>query len=710
VRSALAMSKTEKQEVNPGKFEQVKVIETAGEIIGSVRIESMPKYKQFGAPAILQSGVQYICMEIVCANNLPSTDDNGLTDAFFVVEWEGMVQSTKVVFKTLEPIYKEKLYFPVLLFNFSAEELAKKDPAMKIACYDFDPDGSCDFQGFAEFQLFEITQSKEATVDGLTGRVAVKTAVPLQKSRSKNATVDFRVWFDPSPLEDADGDEIILERPKEKAVATLPELYTNRSEEWFDAMKQVAPRAWRKSQPLGGFIYKSFDEHSVEHFLPCYLHPLAGPLDLQNPKEVFRMVSCITFETDMDISNDADAWASPKFFLDIKKGDSEDHAMLCANLFLGLGIDTYVCVGKACVQTMDELTEEVTVGPGEDTHTWVMTRPGDGSVIFWESCTGKEYQLLKRWGGSDDNQQEEDDEEEADGEGEEEEDGDEDKAFAAFYEDDVTLNNEQLIAKDFWRNEMMDHANATAFGGASDDSSEEEEDLGLPVPPVLPPYYSVQVVFNHENVWANLQNLNPVKCMYEIDNAEQWKPFCSFEDGFSLESSDTLPFYKPPTVPARLKMERAKKVKKDILACLKEGLNYLRESKTLEIIILEPDDTPGPHMEDVLGKGLKLLEDRLLANDENKRDAIKARLSSWKSELIKSAPPNVSFEGIPINFSYCDGKRIKTRICEKYEEFLMDSEPDVQFCFGVYVAPYYCSVNSTWVYVGKMHALTEEDD
>lgn len=81
-----------------------------------------------------------------------------------------------------------------------------------------------------------------------------------------------------------------------------------------------------------------------------------------------------------------------------------------------------------------------------------------------------------------------------------------------------------------------------------------------------------------------------------------------------------------------------------------------------------------------------------------------------KGELIKSSPPNVSFEGIPVNFSYCDGKKIKNRICEKYEEFLLDPEPDVVFCFGCYVAPYYCSVNSTWVYVGKMRDLEELDD
>ena len=38
------------------------------------------------------------------------------------------------------------------------------------------------------------------------------------------------------------------------------------------------------------------DERSIEHFLPAYLVPTAGPLDLTNPREMARMVSSITFE------------------------------------------------------------------------------------------------------------------------------------------------------------------------------------------------------------------------------------------------------------------------------------------------------------------------------------------------------------------------------------------------------------------------------
>jgi len=58
-------------------------------------VDSLPKFKQFGAPAVLNSGLQYICVDIIQAVNLAPSDVNGYTDCFITVEWEGMVQKTK---------------------------------------------------------------------------------------------------------------------------------------------------------------------------------------------------------------------------------------------------------------------------------------------------------------------------------------------------------------------------------------------------------------------------------------------------------------------------------------------------------------------------------------------------------------------------------------------------------------------------------------
>lgn len=53
---------------------------------------------------------------------------------------------------------------------------------------------------------------------------------------------------------------------------------------------------------------------------------------------------------------------------------------------------------------------------------------------------------------------------------------------------------------------------------------------------------------------------------------------------------------------------------------------------------------------------------------------------------------------------------IMTHVMWQYEEFLTDPEQDVQYCFGCHVAPYYCTVNSTWLYITKLKPLNVDDD
>jgi len=420
------------------------------------------------------------------------------------------------------------------------------------------------------------------------------------------------------------------------------------------------------------------------------------------------MVSCIQYETDKEVlSDDTDAWATPRFFLDIKKGDEEDHAILLCNLFLGLSMDAYVCIGHGKVVAVDEFTDEETIQATDEQHVWVMTRPADGSIVFWECMKTKDYPLLKRWKGEDGDDDETDEEDEANNQ-EDEGDDDDDMKFSAFYEDDIMLKDNQIHAPDIFMDDQG------MMGRRDDDSSGEEEDLFLLKPNVIPPYHSIHVVFNHENIWANMQSLDPTNCLYEIDDAEAWKPFCSFEEGFSPDAEDLNPYYKAPPIPTRLKKERCAKQRTDILIAVKDGVRELRIAAMLDPeCIHEPDpkDKKGAakHMQGQLCSGLSLMEDRLLANDERKQDNITARLKTWKGNLIKSAPPNTSFEGIPVNFSFPEPKKINKRICEKYFEFLSDQDQDVKYCFGCHVAPYYCTVQSIWVYITKIKPLGDND-
>jgi len=421
------------------------------------------------------------------------------------------------------------------------------------------------------------------------------------------------------------------------------------------------------------------------------------------------MVVSVPYEEEVDTGGDEDCWSSPKFFLDVKKGQSEDHAIFLTNMFLGLSLDTYLAVGRSKIKTIDELTDEFEITPGDGDHVWVVTRSQDGSVTFWETGTGKHYLLEKRWQGEVEEEEDEGDGSEDEDEEAEEEEG---KDFEAFFEEEAVLK-ERHVRSDEVFHLAEDELGAAGIG--DDESSDDEIDLCLPKPSVLPPYWSIHILANHENIWANLQSLDPLNCMYEVDNNMMWKSFCSFEDGFAVPEEDIAIFYQTPSIPARLKKTRANDIRDVIQQMVKDGIRNVRERKMYETKIHEateknPDDGK---MEKCLAKGLALMEDRLTAPTVVKRDNMTARLNGWRGEVQKDCPKGMKFEGVPINFSISDAKKIKTRIIDKYasgsDSFLLDPDQDCKYVIACHIEPYYCSVNSVWVYIAKLSPLPDED-
>ena len=48
------------------------------------------------------------------------------TDCFFVAEWESMKQTSKVIQKSLNPKFGERMFFPILMYKFDEETLGQK--------------------------------------------------------------------------------------------------------------------------------------------------------------------------------------------------------------------------------------------------------------------------------------------------------------------------------------------------------------------------------------------------------------------------------------------------------------------------------------------------------------------------------------------------------------------------------------------------------
>jgi hypothetical protein len=109
----------------------------------------------------------------------------------------------------------------------------------------------------------------------------------------------------------------------------------------------------------------------------------------QQKLESMKILPGVDFEFEPPVAD----WADPFQFMLKGMGDFKDHATLLCNFFIGLGVDAYVCVGKA--------KRSANQAQSRQPHVWVMTiyrtkekaQPRRQFVTFWEIADGKPYEL-----------------------------------------------------------------------------------------------------------------------------------------------------------------------------------------------------------------------------------------------------------------------------------------------------------------------------
>ena len=132
---------------------------------------------------------------------------------------------------------------------------------------------------------------------------------------------------------------------KRRGPAELDEKFRLREAEW-------RARVPRRLANKGRYLVSATDETNVMRFLPTYLAKSPPPRDVLDPMLVACMVKNIAFQADhhqqhgAEVTRAAEVWSTPNYFIDLKEGASEDHAILQCSLFLGMGLDAYALLQR----------------------------------------------------------------------------------------------------------------------------------------------------------------------------------------------------------------------------------------------------------------------------------------------------------------------------------------------------------------------------
>ncbi|KAJ6242917.1 centrosomal protein of 76 kda [Anaeramoeba flamelloides] len=520
-----------------------------GSIVGLVEVGNYPPHQQYGDIVILKPGRNYIGVHISRCTNLRSADPNGFSDPFVIVEFGGFKQRTKIIYRSLDPIFEETLYFELKVGVLNEQNIGNKGN-LKVMVFDDDEAGD-DFLGSCEIDLKEIVNSSESKVGNgfnqCTSRVYKPKLTLFANGEETEQLIELKVWFQP----DVPKEFTFQNLNKKVKKKQLSKVYREREAIW----RQKIPKG---NLEMGGFEIAGADEDYYEHFIPTYMSKITLPKELRDRRVIARTIKCFTFENDeITFGGRRDVWCSPNFFLSLMKGSAEEHAALQVSMLISLEIDAYLCQGK-------------TKTGGE--HYWVMVREVDGNVTFCECSTAKN------------------------------ESGDESQ-------DDI-LNEKEMETEnssDLEKNKIrLDNSSDEDQDKIGKEEMEIKDELIIP-------YMTLEIIANHKNLWANIQDtLDPAQILYDLEDKKKWLPFVDEKDGFDKAVKPFYKTIRlGPKIPEGRAQLFANRIRKEVIAgytnfrhgknlktiflkkftpVIESGLDYY-EKRELEVITEEDEQS-----------------------------------------------------------------------------------------------------------------------
>ncbi|KAJ5074038.1 centrosomal protein of 76 kda [Anaeramoeba ignava] len=348
----------------------------AGFVEGIVELKESSFHQQYGYIPDLYPGKNYLAVEIIRASNLTAMDDGISSDPYVVAEWEGCKLSTFVIEKTLEPKFNEILFFPLNVATISEEDIAKKGN-ITISVFDQDQAGD-DILGMTSINLSDIVKgvAQDHTYEDQTvrSRTYSGTKYLLFNGQETTQGLEMRAWFHPDLPDNFKFENVFEVTPN----TPISEAFVKRENVWLRSLPKLHVQT-------GAYLIKGADENNNDHFIPTYMTKVNVPEDLRSINEILRTIKAFPFENDeTTFQGRQDVWCTQNFFLGIRKGSAEEHAMLLVNILLGLGMDAYFCYG---------------ITRSNEKHSWALVREDNGTVILFETAYAKQYRLTNAWNG-----------------------------------------------------------------------------------------------------------------------------------------------------------------------------------------------------------------------------------------------------------------------------------------------------------------------
>ncbi|CRH01096.1 conserved Plasmodium protein, unknown function [Plasmodium relictum] len=385
-------------------------------------------------------------------------------------------------------------------------------------------------------------------------------------------------------------------------------------------------KRWEKDFTKFNDIYLQWFPKSIKNRnFPCVskndfdnnIYPLCSfvtsinlPAQVSTPGPLFHWLNNIEY---IESEDESAIFTPPYFFLSYKKGTIQDHVLLLCCCLKGLEYDAYVCKG--------------TINNGKKNHYWVMTRHENGWICFWEVTNKSIIHLKNRWNNNDflknsdiikqnemlNKVKENNEEKYYNGEylmnfvryGLEElkrkekeikEEYDLKEENELYTMDICGENNtkdekvdiEEILCndEDFFNNMLEIKYEKTESYNCNKALKYLLENFSkyIPISPKMflvdyentlayVPYTSIEIVFNDEQLYGNMQNHHPACILYDFENNNHWRP---------LLNHSPIPIKNEITISTPLSDKLSVKYANDLEEEIREMILFIRNKEGLE--------------------------------------------------------------------------------------------------------------------------------
>ncbi|SCN58593.1 centrosomal protein CEP76, putative [Plasmodium chabaudi chabaudi] len=566
----------------------------------------------------------YLVIRIIKCENLAisSLDLNNININVWV-KWDGIVNKTDTVSKTVSPFFYQNLYYPIRLVDrkeltneklihnvLPIDLISKGDICLEVhnnneiyssilgifelPFADIFNYGTDDFRALAQdnnedsmhnenknyeyydqgfdnpddnYEDYYSRQYRtivyKNTLDLMYSRAHLKSLNKGNMQTKRKSTISIEAFVIP-PLPSG---LVFFQENKSQNSSIIYKSMSKRWEQDFKGFNDIYLQWFPKAIKNRSFPCISKNEFDDNYYPLCsFVTPINLPAQVSTPGPLFHWLNNIEY-----IENDDESvnFTPPHFFLSYKKGTIQDHALLLCCCLKGLEYDAYVCKG--------------TINNGKTEHYWVMTRHEKGWVCFWEVTNKSIIHLKNRWNNNNflknfdiltenkmiNKMNENDNDKYYNGEyltnyikyGLEELENRKNQILQEYdmkeenqlytmdlygehHMKDEEVNIDEVLYNDeeFFDNifKVKYEKNNTYNCNKAIKYVLESFSKYIPIAPKLGllnyentlayvPYSSIEIIFNDQQLYGNMQNHHPACILYDLENNYHWRPLLNHE-------------------------------------------------------------------------------------------------------------------------------------------------------------------------------------